>query len=74
MGGVDREGAGFFFVEGAEAGVVLGAGFAELEVVTDDADDVGLAFYELSEVIGHGRCFEVLRPSQIYRLFRSGSG
>ncbi len=42
VGGVDGEGAGFFFVEGAEAGVVLGSGFAQLDVVADDADDVGL--------------------------------
>ena len=55
VGGVDGEGAGFFLVEGAEAGVVLRAGFAELEVVADDADDVGLLFDGLGEVIGHAR-------------------
>ncbi len=54
VAGVDGEAAGFFFVEGAEAGVVLGTGFAELDVVADDADDVGLLLYELGEVIGHG--------------------
>ena len=54
VGGVDGEGAGFFFVEGAEAGVVLGSGLAELDVVADDADDVGLLLDELSEVVGHG--------------------
>ena len=53
VGGVDGEAAGFFFVEGAEAGVVLGSGFAEFEVVADDADDVGLLLDELGEVIGH---------------------
>ena len=37
VGGVDGEGAGLFLVEGAEAGVVLGAGFAQLDVVADDA-------------------------------------
>ena len=52
---VDGEAAGFFFVEGAEAGVVLGSGLAELDVVADDADDVGLLLYELGEVIGHNR-------------------
>ena len=62
VGGVDGEGAGLFFVEGAEAGVVLGAGFAQLDVVADDADDVGLLLDELGEVIGHGRCCEVLCP------------
>jgi hypothetical protein len=51
---VDGEGAGFFFVEGAEAGVVLGAGLAELDVVADDADDVGLLLYELGKIVGHG--------------------
>ncbi len=54
VGRVDGEGAGFFFVKGAEAGVVLGSGFAELEVVADDADDIGLLLDELSEVVGHG--------------------
>jgi hypothetical protein len=49
-------------VERTEAGVVLSAGFAELEVVADDADDVGLLLDELSEVIGHGRRFEVFKP------------
>jgi hypothetical protein len=55
VGRVDGEGAGLFFVEGAEAGVVLGSGFAELEVVADDPDDVGLLLDELGEVIGHVR-------------------
>ena len=54
VGGVDGEGAGLFFVKGAEAGVVLGAGFAQLDVVADDADDVGLLLDELGEVVGHG--------------------
>ncbi len=49
--GVDGEAAGLFFVEGAEAGVVLGSGFAQLDVVADDADDVGLLLYELGEVV-----------------------
>src|SRR5882757_10756933 len=38
VGGVDGEGAGLFLVEGTEAGVVLGSGLAQLEVVADDAD------------------------------------
>ena len=53
VGGVDGEGAGLFLVEGAEAGVVLGAGFAQLDVVADDLDDVDLLLDELGEVIGH---------------------
>ena len=52
VGGVDGEAAGLFFVEGTEAGVVLGAGFAQLDVVADDADDVGLLLDELGEVVG----------------------
>src|SRR5207248_8226817 len=74
MGGVDGKGAGLFLVKGAEASVVLRAGFAELEVVADDADDVSLLLDELSEVIRHGRRFEVLSPSQIYSLFCSRIG
>ena len=52
--GVDREGAGLLLVEGAEAGVVLGAGFAQLDVVADDLDDVDLRLDGLGEVVGHG--------------------
>ena len=69
VGGVDGEAAGLFFVEGAEAGVVLRAGLAELDVVADDADDVGLLLDELGEVIGHANAVATrLYPSQIYRL------
>ena len=39
-------------MKGAKAGVVLRAGFAQLYVVADDADDVGLLFYELGEIVG----------------------
>ena len=53
VGGVDGEGAGLLFVEGAEAGVVLGAGLSQADVVADDLDDVGLPFDELCEVVGH---------------------
>ena len=70
VGGVDGEAAGLLLVEGAEAGVVLGAGFAQLEVVADDADDVGLLLDELGEVISHS---EILFSSQIYRLFLQGN-
>ena len=51
---VDAEGGGFFFVEGAEAAVVLGAGFFEADVVVDDFYYVGLLLYLLGEVGGHG--------------------
>ncbi len=63
VGGVDGEGAGLFLVEGAEAGVVLGAGFAQLHVVADDLDDVGLLLDELGEVVGHA---EGVRLSLVY--------
>jgi len=53
VSGVDREGAGFFLVKGAEAGVVLGSGLAQADVVANDADDVGLLLDGLSEIIGH---------------------
>jgi len=51
---VDREGWSFLAVEGAEPGKVLGAGFLELDVVADDADDVGLLLDGISEVAGVG--------------------
>jgi hypothetical protein len=54
MRGVYGERACLFFVEGAEAGVVLGAGFAQLDVVADDADDICLLLDGLCEVVGHG--------------------
>ena len=59
VGGVDGEGAGLFFVEGAEAGVVLRAGLAQLDVVADDADDVGLLLDELGEVVRQGARYKV---------------
>ena len=72
VGGVDGEGAGFFFVKGAETGVVLRAGFAQLDVVADDADDVGLLLDGLCEVVGHGAacCWTEL----FRRLFTSLAG
>ena len=53
VGGIDGETAGFFLVEGAEAGIVLRAGLAQLYVVADDLDDVDLGFHGLGEVVGH---------------------
>ncbi len=50
---VDGEGGRFFLVEGAEAGIVLRAGFAQADVALDHLDDVGVLFGELREV-GHG--------------------
>src|SRR5260370_1306543 len=58
--GIDGKAAGFFFVEGAEAGVVLRSGLAQLDVFADDADDVDLLLYELGEVIGHARRLPVV--------------
>ena len=40
-------------MEGAERGPV-GAGLAQLDVLADDAGDVGLLLYGLGEVVGHG--------------------
>ena len=39
-------------MEGAEAGVILGSGFAEADVAADYFDDVGLLLYGLGK-IGH---------------------
>ena len=44
-------------MEGAEAGVVLRAGFAQADVALDHLDDVGLLLDGLGEV-GHGVCIE----------------
>ena len=53
--GVDAEGRGFFFVEGAEPGKILRAGFFQAHVFPDNLDDVGLFFDVLGEIGGHGR-------------------
>jgi hypothetical protein len=47
---VHREGRGFLAVEWAQSGVVLPSGFLQRDVLADDADDVRLLLYELSEV------------------------
>ena len=49
-----RSASGLLLVEGAEAGVVLRAGLAQLQVLAHDADDVHLLLDELGEVVGHG--------------------
>ena len=50
--GVDGERGRFFLVEGAQAGVVDAAGFAQADVPLDHLDDVGLLLHGLGEV-GH---------------------
>ena len=50
--GVDGERRRLFAVEGAQAGVVLRAGFAQLDVVADDADDIGLLLDGVGEISG----------------------
>src|SRR5262249_33052437 len=52
---MDGERRGLFVVKGTEALVVLRARFLELDVITDDADDVGLLLEGVFEVgRGHG--------------------
>ena len=44
-----------FAVEGTKAGVVLRAGLFQLDVVADDADDIGLLLDGVCEISGgHG--------------------
>ena len=54
--GVDGKRRRLFAMEGTEPGVVLRAGFAQLDVFADDADDVGLLLDGVGEVSGisHG--------------------
>ena len=52
--GVDGERGRLFFMERAEAGVVLRASFFEAHVFADDLDDVSLLLHGLGE-IRHGR-------------------
>jgi hypothetical protein len=62
--GVDRERGGFFLVEGAEAGVVLGSGFAQADIALDHLDDVGLLFNGLFKV-GHGYVLRIRREPDV---------
>lgn len=57
---MDAERAGFFFVEGAKAGVVDRAGFAQANVPLDNLDDIGLLLHVLGKV-GHSVMGSVLR-------------
>lgn len=50
--GVDGERWRFFTVEGAESGVILGAGLLELDVIADDADDIRLLLEGVREIAG----------------------
>ena len=49
----------------AEAGVVLRSGLAQLDVLADDADDVGLLLDGLCEVVGHGRYGQSIRLRKV---------
>jgi hypothetical protein len=40
-------------MKGAEAGIVLRSGLAQLYIFADDAHDVGLLLDELGKIIGH---------------------
>ena len=51
-GSVDRERGRFLAVEGTESGIVLRAGFLQLDVVADDADDIRLLLDDVREVAG----------------------
>jgi hypothetical protein len=51
LGRADREGGGFFAVEGA-ARLVVGAGLLEGNVALDDRDDVGAVEKLLDEILG----------------------
>jgi len=48
--GVNGKRCSFLAVEGAEPGVVLRSGLLQLDVVADDADDVGLLFDRVREI------------------------
>jgi hypothetical protein len=50
--GMDGKRGRFLAMEGAETRVVLRPGFAQLYVLADDADDVGLLLDDISEVSG----------------------
>jgi hypothetical protein len=61
-GGMDGKRGSFLTVEGAESRVVLGSGLAQLDVLADDADDVGLLLDRIGEVSGvsHGTSLRYL--------------
>ncbi len=50
MPGVHRKRRRFLVVEGAETGVAISSGFAQLHVIPDDVDDVDGGFQLLFEV------------------------
>ncbi len=52
VGGVDRERRRLFLVKRAQPLVILRAGLAQLHVLADDADDVGLLLEGRREVAG----------------------
>ncbi len=56
LGGVHGKRRRFFPVKGTQAGVILSPGFAELDVVADNADDIRLLLYGVREIAGvrHG--------------------
>ncbi len=51
--GVEIERAGLLFVKRTQCRIVR-AGLAQGNVLADDTHHIGLLFYELSEVVGHG--------------------
>ncbi len=59
---IDRKRSGLLLVKRTQPGVVLSPGFAELQIVADDAHDVGLLLDELGEVVGHRRGWWILSP------------
>ena len=52
-------------VKGTQAGVILSSGFAELDVVADNADDIRLLLYGVREIAGvrHGSVVAVWREN-----------
>ncbi len=53
VGGVDGEASRSFLCGRGRGRCSSGRRFAQLDVVADDADDVGLLLDELGEVVGH---------------------
>ena len=54
VAGVHRERRGLFLMEGAQPGLVLRAGFAQLDVLAHNADDVGLLLDGAGKIAGIG--------------------